>query len=172
MPSRCVSAQKEVKSRSIHLTWVLPEQPRQLFSPADHTCRGVTLADRKGIAVNSWGRKRGKNFLAGVCRQNCILDYGLLQNMGSICSGALQTGHTSMQAFVSAEKFLQQEHTMNRHGISFCNTCAGMFLMKVSIMLKKNVEIPTIWEQSEVGEQPNMHNYNKKILILQLAYRS
>lgn len=33
--------------------------------------------------------------------------------------------------------------TVNRYGISFCNTCAEMFLIKVSIILKRKVEIPT-----------------------------
>lgn len=63
--------------------------------------------------------------------------------MGGTCSGALQPGHTSTQASVLAEKFLQQEPTVNRHGISFCNTCADMFLMKISFILKKNAEIST-----------------------------
>lgn len=61
----------------------------------------------------------------------------------SFSSEALRTAHTSMQASVSTEKFLQQEHTVNRYGISFCNTCAEMFLLKVSIILKKKVEMPT-----------------------------
>lgn len=38
MLSRCTSAQEEVKSNSIHLTWVLPEQLKPSFPPTDHTC--------------------------------------------------------------------------------------------------------------------------------------
>lgn len=87
--------------------------------------------------------------------------------MGGICSGALQTGHSSMQASVFAEKTLQQEHTMKRRSTSFCNSCADMFLIKVSIILKNNVEIVT--SESEAGKQPNTHNYNEKLLILQLG---
>ena len=93
--------------------------------------------------------------------------------MGGVCSGALHTGHTSMQAFVSSEEFLQQEDTVNIHGISFCNTCADTFLMKVSIILKKKNKYGSIniWEQSEVGKWPNTHNYDEKIFILQIGYR-
>lgn len=42
---------------------------------------------------------------------------------------------------------------MNRHGISFCNTCADMFLMEVSITLKKCVEISTY--ESKVRQENN-----------------
>lgn len=61
----------------------------------------------------------------------------------SFSSDALHIAHTSMQASVPTKKFLQQEHTVNRYSISFCNTCAEMFLLKVSIILKKKVEMPT-----------------------------
>lgn len=47
-----------------------------------------------------------------------------------------------------------------------------MFLMKVSIILKKEYGNTNIWEQSKVREQPNTHNDNEKILTLQLGYRS
>lgn len=61
----------------------------------------------------------------------------------SFSSEAFHTADTSMQVAVSTEKFLQQEHSVKRYGISFCNTCAEMFLLKVSIILKKKVEMPT-----------------------------
>lgn len=81
----------------------------------------------------------------------------------SFSSEAFHTAHTSMQVAVSTEKFLQQEHSVKRYGISFRNMCRNVFIEGLHHP-KKESGNANIWQQSKVGEQSCINNYNEKCI--------